>query len=298
MKIFVAGASGQVARALVARNDEKGLSIQACGRPACDLTHKAAIAGALDGVAPDVVVNAAAYTSVDRAEEDEEAAFAVNAIGAGNLAAAMAARGLPIIHLSTDYVFDGTKNTPYLESDRPSPLGAYGRSKLAGEAAVAAANAEHIILRTAWVYSPFGKSFVKTMLRLADGPKEVCVVADQFGCPTSAFDIADGVICVARGLANQKAPQAYGVFHIAGTGEATWADLAEAVFHESKTNGGPFAPVRRVPSSEFITAAPRPMNSRLDCGRLDAVYGVRLPSWRESLKPVVAALLRQGTWRD
>ena len=297
MKIFVAGASGQVARALVARNDEKGLSIQACGRPACDLTHKAAIAGALDGVAPDVVVNAAAYTSVDRAEEDEEAAFAVNAIGAGNLAAAAAARGLPIIHLSTDYVFDGTKNTPYLESDRPSPLGAYGRSKLAGEAAVAAANAEHIILRTAWVYSSFGKNFVKTMLRLADGPKEVCVVADQFGCPTSAFDIAEGVIRVARALANQKAAKAYGVFHIAGTGEATWADLAEAVFHESKTNGGPFAPVRRVPSSEFITAAARPMNSRLDCGRLDAVYGVRLPAWRESLKPVVATLLRQGTWR-
>ncbi|NOW45404.1 dTDP-4-dehydrorhamnose reductase [Novosphingobium sp. SG751A] len=292
MRIAVTGKTGQVVTSLIERAGA-GVEIIALGRPELDLGDPATIAPAIVAVRPDVVVSAAAYTAVDRAESEEEAAFAVNAAGPGAVAAAARALGLPVIHISTDYVFDGTKMAPYVESDPVAPLGVYGRSKLAGEDAVLAAAPDAVILRTAWVYSPFGGNFVKTMLRLAQTREELGVVADQVGNPTSALDIADTVLAVAHRLygAPDQAPR--GVFHMAGSGEGSWADLAEAVFAASAAQGGPWARVRRIATADYPTPAARPANSRLCGDHLAEAYGLRLPVWRDAVKPVVARLVTQ-----
>ncbi|MFZ2107924.1 MAG: dTDP-4-dehydrorhamnose reductase, partial [Roseiarcus sp.] len=212
--------------------------------------------------------------------------------GAGLVAAAARGLGVPVIHISTDYVFDGALDRPYREDDAPAPIGAYGRSKLAGEIAVAAANPDHVILRTAWVYSPFGANFVKTMLRLGENSSEVSVVADQLGGPTSALDIADAVIAVARRMtASADRAGLSGVFHMTGRGEATWAEFAEAIFAEASAHGRKPVAVRPITTAEYPTPARRPANSRLDASRLREAYGVELPHWRDSLKSCVARLL-------
>ena len=190
-----------------------------------------------------------------------------------------AAMGRPVLQVSTDYVFDGAKASPYVEDDAVGPLGVYGRSKLGGEQAVAAANPRHAILRTAWVYAPYGSNFVRTMLRIAANKPEVAVVADQYGCPTSALDIASTLIGVAeRMVAEPDNAALTGVFHMAARGEAVWADVAEAIFATSRKRGGPAAKVNRITTAEFPTQAERPANSRLDCGKLERVYGLVLPS--------------------
>jgi len=291
MKLVVTGVSGQVAQSLADRAPP-GVTVIALGRPAIDLADPAGIAPALARLDADVVVNAAAYTAVDKAESDRDAAFAVNATGAGAVAGAAQALGLPLIHLSTDYVFDGAKAGAYVETDQPCPTGVYGASKLAGEAAVLAAHPGAVIARTAWVYSAFGANFVKTMLRLAASRDELGVVADQIGNPTSAGDIADGLLQIAANLLARRGDRALaGVFHMTGHGEATWADLAEAVFAASAARGGPAALVRRITTAEYPTPARRPANSRLDCAHLAAVHGVRLPDWRGSVETVVGRLL-------
>lgn len=293
MRIAVTGRAGQVVSSLIERAG-MGVEIIALGRPELDLGDPTTIAPAIAAARPDVVVSAAAYTAVDRAESEEEAAFAVNAAGAGAVAAAAArALGVPVIHLSTDYVFDGTKPEPYVESDPVAPLGVYGRSKLAGEQAVIAAAPDAVILRTAWVYSPFGANFVKTMLRLAQTRRELGVVDDQIGNPTSALDIADTVLAVAYRLysAPDEAPR--GIFHMSGSGEGSWADLAEAVFAASAARGGPSARVRRIATADYPTPAARPANSRLCGDRLAEAYGLRLTPWREAVKTVVAYLVKQ-----
>jgi dTDP-4-dehydrorhamnose reductase len=294
MRILVTGTKGQVATALLERAPP-GVEVVALGRPELDLADPRSIRDAFDAAVADVVVNAAAYTAVDKAEAEEDLATRINGDGAGIVADAARGLGAPIIQLSTDYVFDGALGRPYREDDLVGPIGAYGRSKLAGEEAVAEANPRSCILRTAWVYSPFGANFVRTMLRIGETRREVRVVADQIGSPTCALDIADAVFEIARQLLEEPAPEKYGVFHMTGAGEATWAEFAEAIFAEAHLLGRAAVKVIPIRTAEYPTPARRPANSRLDGARLARDYGVALPQWRDSLKPVVARLLESET---
>ena len=292
MRIAVTGRNGQVARSLLERAPAAGHEVVALGRPELDLAgDRDTIVRAIEAASPDVVVSAAAYTAVDRAESEPELAFAVNERGAAAVARAARLLDVPLIHLSTDYVFDGAKEAPYVEEDATGPTGVYGASKLAGEAAVQAEQANSAILRTAWIYSPFGANFIKTMLRLALDRDDVSVVADQRGNPTSALDIADGVLAVARNLLRDDDPALRGTFHMTADGEASWAEFAEAIFASAARRGGPTVTVKRIATADYPTAARRPANSRLDCGKLARAHGVRLPGWRSSTDSVVERLL-------
>ena len=292
LRLVVTGRSGQVARSLIERADAGNVEIITLARPEFDLAQPETIAEAIRLARPDAVISAAAHTAVDLAESEPDAAFAINETGAGLVARAAASLNVPVVHLSTDYVFDGLLDRPYREDDATGPNGVYGASKLAGERAVAAANPDHAILRTAWVYSPFGKNFVRTMLTVAGNRPLLTVVGDQTGNPTSALDIADGVIAVARNLvARQSEPDLRGVFHMTGAGEATWAQFAQTIFELSKNAGGPFAEVKAITTAEYPTPAKRPANSRLDGDRLQHAHGVRLPHWRASTEQCVARLV-------
>jgi dTDP-4-dehydrorhamnose reductase len=291
MRIAVTGQSGQVVLSMLERAPE-GVMVIPVGRPQLDLEQLETIAPAIIANRPDVIVNAAAFTAVDLAESQEEAARRVNGTAAGEVAKAAAALGKPVIQISTDYVFDGSLGRPYREDDAVAPISAYGRSKLEGERAVAAATSDHAILRTAWIYSPFGKNFVKTMLRLAETRDEVGVVADQAGCPTSALDIADAIVAVARNLTQRPHDAALrGVFHMGAQGQAVWADVAEAIFLERQALGGAPVVVKRIATSDYPTPAQRPANSRLDSSRLSEIHGVRLPPWQGALAACVRRLL-------
>ena len=292
-RYLVTGLDGQVVQSLIqqAANDAS-VKIIAVGRPTLDLARPDTIAAAVMEVKPDLIISAAAYTAVDQAESESALAHAVNTDGPSALAETAAKLDIPIVHISTDYVFDGAKRTPYNEDDALSPLGVYGLSKLGGEKAVAAATNNYAILRTAWVYSPFGKNFLKTMLRVAEGRDVVNVVDDQFGNPTSALDIADAVLAVARGLLASSNPALRGVFHMTATGEASWADFADEIFKASAELGGPSARVTRIPSSDYPTSAQRPTNSRLDCAKLFDAFGVSLPHWQSSAKQTVAKVIQ------
>lgn len=292
VRIVVTGRDGQIVRALIERGPALGHEIVALGRPTLELAGDAgAIVDALAAARPEAIVAAAAYTAVDRAEIEPNLAAAINVDGASAVARAARTLGVPLIHLSTDYVFDGTKRDPYVEEDRTGPNSVYGMTKLAGERAVLAAHDDVAILRTAWVYSPFGANFVKTMLRLAADRDEIGVVADQYGNPTSALDIADGILAVAANLAASDAPDKRGVFHMTGSGEASWAEFAEAIFAASAGSGGPSARVRHIATADFPTPANRPANSCLDCSKLAGAHAVRLPDWRRSTAVVVERLL-------
>ncbi len=293
MRLLVTGQAGQVATALADHaRTHCGCEVITLGRPDFDLADAAASLARLDLPTPDVVVNAAAYTAVDKAEQEAELAMAVNGVGAGAVASWAASRGVPIIQLSTDYVFDGSKAAPYFETDAPAPVGAYGRSKLAGERAVAAAAADHVILRTAWVHAAHGRNFVRTMLALAETRPELSVVADQLGSPSYAPDIAQAVVTVARNLVARPADGGLrGVFHLCGGGEASWADFAEAIFALSLERGGPSARVKRITTAEYPTPARRPANSRLDCSLLAERHGVVMPHWRDALGRCLDRLL-------
>ncbi len=293
MRIAVTGLGGQVVTALTEQAQvQPGLAVIPIGRPQLDLAVLETIAPALAAARPDVIVSAAAYTAVDRAESDAVAAFRVNGEAPGAIAAAAAALGVPVIHISTDYVFDGAKAEPYVEDDPVNPLGVYGASKLAGEIAVKQATDNCVILRTAWVYSPFGANFVRTMLRLAADRDELNVVSDQLGAPTSAIDIATSLIAVARQILNDPDdPRRRGVFHLSGSGYTDWASFAEEIFALSAARAGPSARVNRIATSEYPTPARRPANSRLNTDKLHDRFGVRLAPWRQSLVPVIDLLL-------
>ena len=297
MRILVSGRTGQVASALAEKATQNGNTIVSLGRPELDISNPASIEKALNEVAPDIVINAAAYTAVDAAESDEAMAKSVNADGPAWLAKQTRERSIPIIHFSTDYVFDGSKEGQYLESDPVAPLGVYGKTKLIGEQRVGHENSNHVILRTAWVYSPFGKNFVKTMLRLANDRDEISVVADQYGAPTNALDLAQATLVIAEELITRPTEVPMGTFHMTGTGEAVWADFAEHVFDVSRAAGGPSARVRRITTSEYPTPAQRPSNSVLDCSRLFDAYGLKLPNWRESAQHCVQRIIDEGDWR-
>ncbi|NSZ76592.1 dTDP-4-dehydrorhamnose reductase [Agrobacterium tumefaciens] len=289
MRLAVTGKNGQVVSALQALAGP-GLEIVALGRPELDLARPDTVFKALREAKPDVVVSAAAYTAVDKAESEPDIAFAVNRDGAKAVARAANDIGVPVIHISTDYVFDGTKTTAYVENDPTGPASVYGRSKLEGEHAVSENTENYAILRTAWVYSEYGSNFVKTMLRLSESRDEVNVVADQFGCPTSANDIAVAIVSIARKLATDPAPHLRGVFHMSGTGETNWAGFAKQIFAFSAKNGGKSIVVNDITTAQYPTPARRPANSRLDCCKLEEVYGIRLPEWQTSTRAVMAAL--------
>lgn len=276
MRILVTGKQGQVVQALLQRGAETGVDVFTIGRPEMDMANpssvREAMAHAIATFAPTLVVNAAAYTAVDQAEDEPELAHAINALSAGEIAAACAAAGLAIAQISTDYVFDGTKETPYTEEDVPNPQGVYGASKLAGEAAVRAANPHHLIIRTAWVHSPFGKNFVKTMLKLAETRDELQVVADQFGNPTSAFEIADGILAVARAIELDTAAMPWGIYHLVGPDPMSWAEFATRIFAQSAANGGPTALVKHITTAQYPTKAKRPNNSQLNTSKFTVAF--------------------------
>lgn len=289
MRILVTGRDGQVARSLAERGGAQELVF--VGRPELDLADPASIERMVAVVAPDLIVSAAAYTAVDRAEDEPELAMAVNGEGPGVLARAAVRIGAPVIHLSTDYVFDGSLDRPWREDDPVAPLGVYGATKLAGEQAVAASGATYAILRTAWVYGPFGSNFVRTMLRLAETRGELGVVEDQIGCPTSALDIADAVLAVVDAWRTEPRRGADAIYHFAGTGEASWADFARTIFAESAKRSGPVADVKGIPTSAWPTKARRPANSRLDSRHFVTTFGHPARPWREALSEVMDRLL-------
>ena len=290
-RLLVIGSSGQIAQALTQAAASRGWPLADMGRPFVDLTRTETLDMAVSAAKPDVVINAAAFTSVDGAESDEAGAFALNAEGAGALAEACARHGAPLIHLSTDYVFDGGKGAPYTPGDAPAPLNVYGCSKLAGERAVAKAGGQHIILRTSWVFGPTAQNFAAAMLRLASEQDEVCVVADELSKPTPAMALAEALLDLSGAIADtQNAP--WGVYHLGGEGGASRADLAEAIFEASKRLGGASARVARITAAEFPTPAKRPRDTRLDNALTRKRFGVGLPCWREGVEAAVKGLLK------
>ncbi len=292
MRIVVTGRQGQIAASLVERGRGAGVEVVSLARPEVDLLEPDAMARAIEAARGDVVVNAAAYTAVDRAKSEPDLAMRVNAEGARAVAAAAAGVGRPVVQISTDYVFDGALDRPYREDDPVAPVSVYGRSKLAGEYAVAAANPRHVIVRTAWVYSPFGHNFVRTMLRLGLTRGEVGVVADQWGAPTSALDVADALIAMARRLvAEPDNAGLYGAFHATGSLYTTWAGFAQAIFAQAATLGRKPVAVTPIATAQYPTAAARPANSRLDVGKLARVYGLALPDWPRSMEDCVERLI-------
>ncbi|KAB2672366.1 dTDP-4-dehydrorhamnose reductase [Ochrobactrum sp. LMG 5442] len=292
MKIAVTGREGQVVQSLLEKASQRAdLEVIALGRPELDLAEPETVRSAIEAIKPDVVVSAAAYTAVDLAEDEQELAFAVNAAGAGAVAQAAKNCGVPVIHLSTDYVFAGDADKPYVETDATGPRSVYGSSKLEGERLVAQTNPQHIILRTAWVYSPFGKNFVKTMLKLAETRDALSVVADQWGNPTSALDIADAIIRVADHLAAAPEFSAYGVYHLAGTGDTNWSGFARAIFGESARLGGPAATVTDIATADYPTKAVRPANSRLSTAKFQQAFNWLAPHWQSSLRDVASRLV-------
>ena len=292
MKILVTGREGQVVQSLLEKASQRSdLQVIALGRPELDLTKPETVQSAIAAIKPDLVISAAAYTAVDLAEDERELAFAVNAAGAEAVAKAANSCGIPVVHLSTDYVFAGDAEVAYVETDATDPRSVYGRSKLEGERLVAQANPQHIILRTAWVYSPFGKNFVKTMLKLAETRDALSVVSDQKGNPTSALDIAAAIIQVADQFVATPDFSAYGVYHLAGTGDTNWSEFARAIFSDSGRLGGPVANVTDIVTADYPTKAVRPANSRLSTAKFQKVFNWSAPNWQSSLQEVVARLI-------
>ena len=280
MKLLVFGKTGQVARELILQGSAH--EITALGRDQADLSDPAACAAIVAQSDADAVINAAAYTAVDKAEEEEALATIINGNTPGAMARACAAKGVPFLHVSTDYVFDGTGETPWSPSDPVAPQNAYGRSKLAGEEAVRAAGGPYLILRTSWVFSAHGANFVKTMLRLSETRDHLTVVADQIGGPTAARDIARALLAIAPQLGARKG----GTYHFAGQPPVSWADFAREIFAKS----GRKTRVTDIPTSDYPTPAKRPLNSRMGCADLTTDFGVAIPDWRASLDEVLRDL--------
>jgi dTDP-4-dehydrorhamnose reductase len=288
MKVLVTGKHGQLARSLSERAE--GLDIITVGRPEVDLEMRGALTRAITDVAPQAVINAAAYTAVDKAEDESERAFRVNAEAAAEAARAARAIGAPIIQISTDYVFGGQGKGPYSPDSPPAPLGVYGRSKLAGEEEVRRHHPDHLIVRTAWVYSAYGSNFLLTMMRAAERRDTVRVVADQRGNPSLALDLADGLLAILRRWRNGDRIGLGDTYHLAGTGEGSWADFAEAIFAESRKLGLPSADVERISTSEWPTKVTRPADSTLDSSKFARDFGFQMPEWRSSVARVVNAV--------
>jgi dTDP-4-dehydrorhamnose reductase len=282
VRILLTGRAGQVGSALERTLAPLG-EVRAFDRQGLDVSNRDGVASAVRGYKPSVIVNAAAYTAVDRAEREPELAFQVNSHAVKELAREALALGALLVHFSTDYVFDGEKPTPYVEGDEPNPINVYGRSKLEGERAVAASGCRHLIFRTSWVYAPTGRNFLSAILAAARDKPELRVVDDQRGAPTSSLDIA---AAVARILALPGLEAKGGLYHMTAAGETTWHGFARAILDAK----GIRTPLAAIPSAEFPTAARRPKNSRLSNARLAGMFGVALPDWREGLAAVLQAV--------
>lgn len=292
MHILLLGGTGQVGTELRELSLPRGVEVTAPPRSIVDLQDPDAISKVMAARRWDAVINAAAFTSVDRAESEEASAYAVNAEAPGHFAAETARLGIPLIHISTDYVFDGRKGLPYLEADTTSPLNVYGRSKLAGEHAILAANPRHIILRTAWVFSPFRVNFVRTILRLARERERLTIVADQRGCPTAAQDIAKACIELALRCVNEPGAVRYGVYHLAGGGEATWFEFAKTIVDVTASEYSKAPQVEPIGTIDYPTPAVRPADSRLDCSAIAREFGIVLRPWRSSLVETIDRLIK------
>ena len=274
MKLLVTGAAGMLGRDVMLAAGNAGHDVVGFGRAELDVTDAAGLEKKLDLERPDVVINCAAWTDVDGAEESEQAAFAVNGTGAGNVAAAAARAGASVVYVSSDYVFDGAKAAPYGESDQPAPLSAYGRTKLAGEEATAAANRHHFIVRSSWLFGIGGRNFVETMLRLAASQNEVLVVHDQVGSPTYTWHLAYGIVRLIEGIE-------FGVHHMAAAGQCSWYEFAREIFEQAKVE----CKVLSITTEEFGRPAPRPPFSALTSQR---EHAIRLPSWQDGLAGYLA----------
>ncbi|MES2119084.1 MAG: dTDP-4-dehydrorhamnose reductase [Pseudomonadota bacterium] len=293
MKVLVTGRSGQLARSLAERAEGR-VELVTMGRPELDLEEPGSAANAIAAARPDVVINAAAYTAVDEAEDEPERAMRINAEAAGEVAVAAAKLGVPVIQISTDYVFDGRGEGGYPEDAPTAPLGVYGRTKLAGEEAVRGANPRHVMVRTAWVYSPFGRNFVKTMMGAAKVREVLTVVDDQRGNPSSALDLADGLLAMVerwRDVPDLGLSQTY---HLAGTGSTSWCGFARAVMAECAKLGLAAAKVQPIASADWPTKASRPHNSQLSSEKFVRDFGFVMPPWERSLTAVVARLAKDG----
>jgi dTDP-4-dehydrorhamnose reductase len=285
--VLVVGSGGQLGFELLRASWPHGWRVIGKTHAELDVSDARAVRVALAELKPALVVNAAAYTQVDRAEDEPERAFAVNRDGAAHLADGK----IPLIHVSTDYVFDGEKSGPYLESDAVAPLGVYGASKLAGEEAVRAREPRHVILRTAWVFGAHGQNFVKTMLRLAAERDIVRVVADQRGCPTPAADIARAIVRIATCIADGSA--SFGTFHFAGMPATSWHDFARAIFEEQRTRGGRVPELQAISSDQYPTRARRAKNSELGGDAIRKTYALEAPSWRAGLSAMLDEIGRR-----
>ncbi len=291
--ILVTGGGGQLATSLVHLG---GLRIHRVGRPALDFDQPDTIATVFAAIAPVAVVNAAAWTAVDAAETAVEAATRANRDGPELLAGLCATTGIPFVHVSTDYVFDGDKGAPYVETDATSPTGVYGRTKVEGEQAAVAANPRTIVLRTSWVYSATGKNFVRTMINAGEKNAILKVVGDQKGAPTASDDLALAILSILARIERDGWQDTYaGIFHAAGTGETTWHGLAVAALEAARTHGRAMPEVIAIRTADWPTPARRPADSRLDCDKLERVFGVRLPFWHGSLIRTVDELLAPPT---
>ncbi|WP_282396764.1 dTDP-4-dehydrorhamnose reductase [Pseudomonas sp. PS01298] len=286
MKILITGQHGQVSLALQQRLQDLGELI-VLGRDQLDLADVDRIRQQVRAQRPDLIINAAAHTAVDQAESEADVAFAINAIAPGVLAEEAEALGIPLIHYSTDYVFDGNKPAPYTEADTPNPLGVYGQSKLAGEQAIAAVGGEYLILRTSWVYSNHGKNFLLTMQRLLQEKPHLRIVADQIGAPTWAGTIANSTRALIDRWQAGKAGE-WGVYHLTAQGETSWFGFAAAIAEQLRAGGTACAELEAIPSSAYPTPAKRPLNSRLDCSRLQQQWQVSQPQWQDALRECLA----------
>lgn len=292
MRVLVAGGGGQVGRALAARAEGSDHTVFALARADLDASDPAAVRAALKATGAQALVNAAAFTAVDKAESEQAAAHALNAELPGALAAIAAEAKIPFVHVSTDYVFAGESRVPYKESDPCEPRSVYGKTKRLGELAAWRAGGRVAILRTSWVFAPWGNNFVRTMLRLAATKPELRVVDDQRGGPTSALDIADAILRMLPKLADAGEKEATGLFHYQGRPAVTWAAFAEAILDEAAKHGHPRPPVVRIATSEYPTPASRPANSVLDCARHSRVFDAAPPDWRRALPETIEALLK------
>jgi dTDP-4-dehydrorhamnose reductase len=289
-KALLTGGTGQVGAAIRRAAQRHGFDVTAPERASLDLTKVDEIVSVVDSDDWAIIINCAAYTAVDKAQSEPALANAINRVAPGIFASEAARRGIPIIHLSTDYVFDGSKTTPYLEDDMVYPLGVYGASKESGEAAVRAYNPAHAILRTAWVVSAGSGNFINTMLRLAEERDEVGVVNDQIGCPTSAADIADAVLTIATDMTKGNTPPA-GTWHFVNSGSATWHDLAAYIFAAVEASGAKVPKLNAITTTDYPTPARRPANSQLDTSRITRDFGITPRHWHEAIGDILVERL-------
>lgn len=290
--ILVFGAEGQLGREVKALAKTRGIEVVGCNRAQADITDFSAVEAAIFSVKPRIVLNAAAYTAVDKAETEKEAAYAANVVGPGLVARAAAAQHSPVIHISTDYVFDGAKTGAYVETDPIAPLGVYGMTKAEGEARVREENSRHFILRTAWVYGRFGANFLKTILRLSREREELRIVVDQYGCPTATQDLAEAIFAIDRALTDGL--DASGTYHFASADVTTWHEFASVIVQAQAQATGRRPKVTPISTADYPTPARRPANSELDSRLFGAVFGYRARDWRKCAQETVEMLLKDS----